>query len=303
VGVIIRDVKVGDTAPTIRYQLRDRPPIGSRFGVPVDLTSAVSVTVVARRERDQVLVWNNQAVVTDAFTGQIAAVMDSGVTTQPGLVAVEIVVDWPDGTQQTWPAEALTDFLYILVRGDLGMPIPITPTGTVLGPLFIPANGHGVVNRQNQLVFAGPGATIDVAAPVTSFSIAANPNEVAWTALTLPTITQAGATFTPQAITTLMSSSGAEVTLARDPATMNWYGATGTSGGGGGGAVALSYTHSQVAPSTTWTIVSGLTFNPSGVYVEDTTGHPVMYDDVSFPAVGTVVITFLAPQSGTARLS
>jgi hypothetical protein len=300
-SAVLWDLKVGDQAPTIRYQLRHKPDLGSRFGSPVDLSTASQVTISARREWSQVLVYDGNALVTNATAGEIAAVMTPLVAAEPGLVAVEAVATWPDLTQQTWPAESLTDFVYIRIRGDLGGVIPTSPTGTVLSALFVAAGGTGIVTYSGQHVFAGPGAQITVAPTVTSFTVAANPNEAAWTPLTVPTITQAGATFSPQSVQALRDSQGAEVVLAKD-GTDTWYGTTPVTGGGPG-TIALSYHHVQAVASTTWTVNHALGFIPSGIVVQDNAGNDVIGGDVTHVNVNQLQITFLAPVSGTADVS
>lgn len=65
---------------------------------------------------------------------------------------------------------------------------------------------------------------------------------------------------------------------------------------------ALSYTHTQAVASTTWTVNHNLTFVPT-VFVEDAAGNDVTPDNITYTSASTLTITFLAPQSGTARLS
>jgi hypothetical protein len=300
-GIIAYDCKVGDAAPTVRYQLRHKPDLGSRFGSPVDITTATQVTITARREWSHVLVFDGDALVTNATAGEVAVVMTPLVAAEPGLVALEWVVKWPDLTQQTWPAESLQDFLYLRVRGDLGGVIPYTPTGTTLGALFVAAGGTGIITYTGQVAFAGPGAIITVAPTVTSFTIAANPNAAAWTPLTVPTITQAGATFSPQSTQALRDSQGAEVVLAKD-GTDTWYGTT-PSTGGGASTIALSYHHVQAVASNIWTISHNLGFIPSGIVVQDGAGNDVIGGDVTHVNVNQSRITFLSPISGTADVS
>jgi len=74
-------------------------------------------------------------------------------------------------------------------------------------------------------------------------------------------------------------------------------GPTGPAGVGGG-----NYTHIQSTPSTTWTVVHNLGYNPGGVSVVDSAGTKV-YGDITHSTVNQLVINFSAGFSGKAYLS
>jgi hypothetical protein len=65
-------------------------------------------------------------------------------------------------------------------------------------------------------------------------------------------------------------------------------------------AVRNSYTHSQPTPSDIWTINHNLGFNPS-VTIFDSNSEE-MDGDVTFPTLNQVIIYFISPVSGSARL-
>jgi len=71
---------------------------------------------------------------------------------------------------------------------------------------------------------------------------------------------------------------------------------------GASGAAGGNYTHTQSAPSATWTIVHNLGFNPGGVSVVDSAGTKV-YGDITFTNTNQLVINFSAGFSGKAYLS
>lgn len=87
-----------------------------------------------------------------------------------------------------------------------------------------------------------------------------------------------------------------------------WYYNTVSGTGGawvsvGSGASGLSYTHTQTVAATTWTITHNLGYNPAGIVISDQAGSEVTPDNIDYPNTSTVVVSFLAPQAGTARLS
>lgn len=73
-------------------------------------------------------------------------------------------------------------------------------------------------------------------------------------------------------------------------------GPQGPSGGAQGG-----YVYAQTTPALTWTILHPLSFQPN-VTVLDATGAKALAD-VSYPAPGQVLVSFAAPQTGSAVLS
>ena len=65
-----------------------------------------------------------------------------------------------------------------------------------------------------------------------------------------------------------------------------------------------SYTHTQSTPSSTWTIVHGLGYNPAGVKVWDSANEEWEPASVSYPDLNTVVLDFAGNIfSGIAKLS
>lgn len=65
---------------------------------------------------------------------------------------------------------------------------------------------------------------------------------------------------------------------------------------------AAHYTHVQTVPSTLWTVVHNLGFNPGGVRVEDGAGIQTV-GEVSYVDTTTLTIAFNTPLSGVAYLS
>jgi hypothetical protein len=72
--------------------------------------------------------------------------------------------------------------------------------------------------------------------------------------------------------------------------------------GSPGGGEARAKTHIQSVAVTPWVITHGLSFQPAGVQIIESTGDPIV-GAVDYPSPGLVRITFDAPTSGVAYLS
>jgi hypothetical protein len=66
--------------------------------------------------------------------------------------------------------------------------------------------------------------------------------------------------------------------------------------------VEVAYVHVQESPSAIWTINHPLTYEPAGIYVEDTSGNDIE-GLVEYVSPGVITITFSAAFSGRAYLS
>ena len=69
-----------------------------------------------------------------------------------------------------------------------------------------------------------------------------------------------------------------------------------------GGPDVDSYTHTQAAAATVWTIGHGLN-RPVAVRIEDGTGADVTPDDINYLDSNTVQVTFLSARTGTAYIT
>ena len=63
----------------------------------------------------------------------------------------------------------------------------------------------------------------------------------------------------------------------------------------------VSYTHTQGAASSTWTVVHNLNFRPNVTVI--TSGGSVVEGDIAYPTSNTVTLTFTSSFSGVAYLS
>lgn len=73
-------------------------------------------------------------------------------------------------------------------------------------------------------------------------------------------------------------------------------------GGGGGGTWPGSITHTQSSPSATWGPIAHTFDHRANVAIFNTAGTRV-YAKIAEAAIGSVIITFRLPQSGTAILT
>lgn len=85
------------------------------------------------------------------------------------------------------------------------------------------------------------------------------------------------------------------------PKTESWPAGPGTSIRGPQGPAGGTWEHSQVSPSTTWTIQHPLNYRPNVAFI-DSAGS-VVVGDTRHPSPGVVVAEFSAPFAGTALLS
>lgn len=79
-------------------------------------------------------------------------------------------------------------------------------------------------------------------------------------------------------------------------------GPQGPAGPAGDLDVEVAYVHVQESPSALWTINHPLTYEPAGVYVEDTAGNDIE-GSVEYVSPGVITITFSAAFAGRAYLS
>ena len=299
-----------DNARPLETQLRWAPTISQYVGDPVDL-DGTDVTVSIRRERDHVLVMDDAVVtVTNTALGHVAVHLVPAVTAEVGGYVVEWRVRWGDGSDLRWPAEVGGTFDHLLVKESLmGSTVPIAGTfpSTTLGSsssalLLVPDNDTTqTVTVNNQAVFAGgAGTSVAIGAAVELFTVAAMAGETPWSTGVTPTLVPAsGTTLDPSVTTAMEASEGDEVTLYLNGTV--WYPTTPTAGTGGAVDVD-SYTHLQPVADSTWTINHGLN-RAVAVSIEDDLGNDVFPNDIDHTNLNQVVVTFLGPISGTARIT
>jgi hypothetical protein len=82
-------------------------------------------------------------------------------------------------------------------------------------------------------------------------------------------------------------------------------GERGEQGPPGDSSATLSYHHTQITTSDTWTINHNLGYNPAGIVIRDSSNSLIECDNIAWPNVNTVVITFYPGRalSGSADLS
>ena len=124
--------KVGDTAPTLAWQLRHDPTDWKTEGAVVDLSAATKVVAVFRHAELCRMIGAWEIGLSGAPTeGTVAMAMQPEITALPGLVERETVVTWNDGTEQTFPSRAGKQFDYISIKRELPMPDTVPVLGTV----------------------------------------------------------------------------------------------------------------------------------------------------------------------------
>lgn len=221
-------------------QLRHEPTYTQRIGDVVDLSNALAVYWLGVRSYDGVLVLEAQAeIIGLPSNGVVYTPCTAAVTAQSGLVEMQIVVDWPDGNQITFPAEPGNNRMYLRVRERIvSTVVPVRVSGPTAGAdpvpasIFIPDGSSNTVASSGAVVFAGANATINVAPGVTNFQVAAWPGQTPWSAGTTPTIVHAGTSLHGSVPTRLLASAGDEVTIARDGlAGAVWYASAPATGG------------------------------------------------------------------------
>lgn len=79
-------------------------------------------------------------------------------------------------------------------------------------------------------------------------------------------------------------------------------GPVGPAGPPGQSGQAISYTHTQVAPASSWVINHNLNYKPSVTVEEVGTGHEIMCGIIHH-SVNQVELQFNTPRAGTAHLS
>lgn len=87
-------LKAGDTAPALRITLMDGD-------LPIDLSSATSILLRCKADRGQLI---ERTVVGNA-SGEITYTWLAEDTATAGTLKVEVVVTWPAGKVQTFPAD------------------------------------------------------------------------------------------------------------------------------------------------------------------------------------------------------
>lgn len=124
--------KVGDTAPTLAWQLRHDPADWKDPGAVVDLSAATKVVAVFRHAELCRMIGAWEIGLSGAPTaGTVAMAMQPEITALPGLVERETVVTWNDGTEQTFPSRAGKQFDYISIKRELPMPDTVPVLGTI----------------------------------------------------------------------------------------------------------------------------------------------------------------------------
>lgn len=68
------------------------------------------------------------------------------------------------------------------------------------------------------------------------------------------------------------------------------------------GATGSTYMHDQTAPAATWTIIHNLGTKPAVVLELSSNPTELIYTDVSYPDLNTVVVEWPAPETGKAFL-
>lgn len=89
-------IKRGDTKPNLVID------IDNDQGNPVDLTAATAVHVVCRGAAE----FTNTAPSVDRPNGQVTHLWQTSQTDTAGRILAEVVVTWPDGATQTFPANS-----------------------------------------------------------------------------------------------------------------------------------------------------------------------------------------------------
>lgn len=166
-------------------------------------------------------------------------------------------------------------------------------TPPTINPVFIPNGGSGTVAYNNQVVFAGDAAVVNVAPGITSFSLGEWATQTPWA--TMPTIVQAGTSMHASVAQQLADSDGDIVVMGSNGAT--WFAAAPAS------HAVETYEHLQPVAAVSWIIDHNLGRSPAGVTIQDLAGQDVMAEDISHPTVNRTVLTFVAAQAGSALLS
>lgn len=97
-------IKSGDTRTAIKATLKN--PSGN----PVDLTDA-TVTFVMLKVSANVLI-NRPAEIVDAVNGRVNFVFTNGETDILGGVKAEFIVDYPDGSTETFPNSGYISIIF-----------------------------------------------------------------------------------------------------------------------------------------------------------------------------------------------
>lgn len=108
-------LKQHDLSPALRVRLLDD-------ATPVDLTNAVSVTLLMRSRRTGLKVSAPMTVADQTDTDTLGVVTyqwQTGDTDTPGDFQTEIQVTWPLGRPQTFPARG---HITTVIERDLGAP-------------------------------------------------------------------------------------------------------------------------------------------------------------------------------------
>lgn len=89
-------IEEGDRSPSISAQLTDEDDN------PIDLSSA-QVSFLMREPRGGELITKNDANVVDATAGEVEYLWQQADTSEPGRYRAEFIVEYPDGTQESFP--------------------------------------------------------------------------------------------------------------------------------------------------------------------------------------------------------
>lgn len=88
-------IKQGDTSPALEVVLRDGD------GIPVDLTGASVTLRMNRRNADHSI--TGAPSIPDPGGGRVVYEWQPGDTDTPGLYAAEFYIEFPDGSDETFP--------------------------------------------------------------------------------------------------------------------------------------------------------------------------------------------------------
>lgn len=104
-------IKQGDTRPFFIGTLLDSN------GVAISLAAASTATFRMRPRGSVDAAWLVNAAATFTEAGVVTYEWAAGDTDRPGTYEGEVVVDWDDGTRQTFPSQGT----FTVVVGDSGV--------------------------------------------------------------------------------------------------------------------------------------------------------------------------------------
>lgn len=101
------NMKKGDLKPSLSITC-------TSDGAVVDLTTATSITVVARREGASTVLFSRAA--TGDAQGVVTMAWEAGDTDTEGRINIEVLVTWPGSLPQRFPA---TSYLSVDIQPNL----------------------------------------------------------------------------------------------------------------------------------------------------------------------------------------